>query len=177
MIIFSRLKSIFLMVILFTFFFSTYTAAEEYKWLKTSKYEKIFVYTDFNDCDFILAKLNETIKRSLLRYKIKATMSDSLAFQTTEEKGKSIREEIDPELTSGNKIILSIYGKCIEYRSAYIYQFDIRFGVMNNKYSQALLYSSPRHNVMGIDTTMGIDRIFRKLMADAVEDYISVNKK
>lgn len=172
----SRLKSIVLAVILFTFLVPAYTQAEEYKWLKTSKYKKIFVYTNFDNCDFIAGKLNETIKRTLLRYNIKSNISESLAFQTTEIKGKIIREELDPELTSHNKIILHIYGKCIEYKSAYIYQFDIHFALLNNKYSQALLYSSPQHNVMGVDTTAGIDRAFRKLMADAVADYISANK-
>ncbi len=173
---FFRFKSIILMAVLFTFFAAAHTQAEEYKWLKTSKFEKIFVYTDFNNCDFISDKLNETIKRTLLRYKIKATISDSLAFQTTEKRGKLIREEINPELTSGNKIILHIYGKCIEYNSAYVYQFDIRFGAINNKNSQAFLYSSPHHNVLGVDTFNGIDRAFRKLMEDAVKDYLSANK-
>ena len=174
---FSRFKSIILVTVLITFFIAAHTQAEEYKWLKTSKHEKILAYTDFNNCDFIAGKLNETIKRTLLRYNIKATLSDSLAFQTTEIRGKLIREEIDSELTSDNKIILHIYGKCIEYNSAYIYQFDIRFGVMNKKYSHALLYSSPQHNVMGVDTTSGIDRSFRKLMAAAVTDYLSANKE
>ena len=163
------------MVVLFSFLIAIYAQAEEYKWLKTSKYEKVFVHTDFNNCDFIEDKLTETIKRTLLSKKIKATISDSLAFQITEKRGKSIREEINAELTNNNKIILNIYGNCIEYNSAYIYQFDIRFGVMDKKYSQALLYTSPQHNVMGIDTSIGIDRKFRKLMADAVADYISAN--
>ena len=173
---FYRLKSITLMTVLFIFFVAAYTQAEEYKWLKTSKYEKIFIFTDFNNCDSIANKLNETIKRTLARYNIKATISDSLAFQTTFRGGKTVREEIDAELTANNKIILHIYGKCIEYKSAYIYQFDIHFAVLNSKYSQALLYSSPRHNVMGLDTTIGIDKIFRKLMDSAIKDYISANK-
>ena len=172
---FSRFKSVILMAILFTFFAAASTHAEEYKWLKTSNHEKIFVYTNFNNCDFISDKLNETIKRSLLRYNIKATISDSLAFQTTEKKGKITREVLNPELTSKNKIILHIYGKCIEYKSAHIYQFDIHFGTLNNKISQALLYSSPHHTVMGLDTMIGIDRAFRKLMEDAVNDYLSAN--
>jgi hypothetical protein len=173
---FTGFKLTILMAVLFTFFVTSYTQAEEYKWLKTSKIDNIFVYTDFNNCDFITDKLNETLKRTLLRYNIKATISDSLAFQTTVKRGKLIREELDPELTSDNKIILHIYGKCIEYKSAHIYQFDIHFGVLNRKYTQALLYSSPQHNVMGLDTMIGIDRAFRKLMEDAVEDYVSANK-
>ncbi len=174
--LFTMLKTITLITVFLIFVAPVYAQGEEYKWLKTSKYERIFVYTDFNNCDFIEAKLNETIKRTLSHYNIKATVSDSLAFQTTEKRGKIVREEIDPELISDGKIILNIYGKCVEYKSAYIYQFDIRFGVHNKKYSQALLYSSPQHNVMGVDTFTGIDRKFRKLMSDSVEDYISANK-
>lgn len=172
----SRLKTIVLLAVLFTFFIATHAQAEDYKWLKTSDYKKILVYTDFNNCDFIAEKLNETIKRTLLRYNIKATISDSLVFQTTERRGKTVKELIDEELTNDNKIILHIYGKCIDYNSAHIYQFDIHFASINKKNSQALLYSSPQHNVMGVDTVSGIDRAFRKLMADAVEDYISANK-
>ena len=173
---FSRLKMIIIMIFLFTFFVAIYTQAEEYKWLKTSKNEKIFVYTDLNDCDFIAEKINETIKRTLLHYNIKATISDSLVFQETSKMGKSTRELIDNELTAENKIILYVYGKCIEYKSAYIYQFDIHFATINDRYSQALLYSTPQHNVMGLDTNIGIDRAFRKLMEDAVADYLSANK-
>jgi hypothetical protein len=164
------------MAFLFTFLIATHTQAEDYKWLKTSNYKKIFVYTDFDNCDFMAGKLNETIKRTLLRDNIKATISDSLVFQTTEKRGKTVKELIDEEFTNDNKIILHIYGKCIEYNSAHIYQFDIHFASINKKYSQALLYSSPQHNVMGIDTVTGIDRAFRKLMTNAVDDYISANK-
>ena len=173
---FSRFKSVIMMTVLFISFTTAYAQAEEYKWLKTSKFEKIFVYTDFNNCDFIADKLNETIKRTFLRYNIKASISDSLAFQTTEKNGKITREEIDKSLTSDNKIITHIYGKCIEYKSAYIYQFDIHFGVLNSRYSQALLYSTPHHTVMGLDTMVGIDRAFRRLIEDAVSDYLSSNK-
>ena len=172
----SRFKSIILITIISTFFLASYTQAEEYKWLKTSNHKKIFVYTDFNNCDFIETKLIETIKRTLQRYNIKATISDSLAFQTTEKRGEIIREEINPELTSNNKIILNIYGKCIEYNSAYIYLFDIHFAQLNKKYTQALLYSSPQHNAMGVHTFNGIDRTFRKLMTDAVSDYLAANQ-
>ena len=172
----SRFKSIIMLAVIFTFFIATNTQAEDYKWLKTSDYKKIFVYTDFDNCDFIAAKLNETIKRTLLRYNIKAIISDSLVFQTTEKRGKAAKELIDEELTNDNKIILHIYGKCIEYNSAHIYQFDIHFAILNKKYSQALLYSTPQHNVMGIDTVSGIDRAFRKLMTNAVEDYLAANK-
>ena len=173
---FSRFKSIIPMVVLFAFTVTLHAQAEEYKWLKTSKYEKLFVYTDLNNCDFIADKINETIKRTLLRDNINATISDSLVFQIIEKKGKSTRELVDNELTAENKIILYVYGKCIEYKSAYIYQFDIRFAVINSRNSQALLYSSPQHNVMGLDTNIGIDRAFRKLMEDAVADYIAANK-
>ena len=173
---FNRFRPIILIAVLFTFLTAVNTRAEVYKWLKTSRYEKIFVYTDFNNCDFLADKLNETIKRTLARYDIKATISDSLAFRTTVKGGKTEREVIDDELTADNKIILHIYGKCIGYKSAYIYQFDIHFAVLNRKYSQALLYSSPQHNLMGLDTNIGIDRAFRKLMEDAAADYISANK-
>ena len=172
----SRLKSIILITIIFSFFIASYTQAEEYKWLKTSNHKKIFVYTDFNNCYFIETKLIETIKRTLQQHNIKATISDSLAFQTTEKRGKSVRELIDPELTSNNKIILHIYGKCIEYNSAYVYQFDIHFAQLNKKYTQALLYSSPQHNAVGVHTFTGIDRTFRKLMTDAVSDYLAANE-
>lgn len=172
----SRIKYLTIATLLLSLFVTVYAQAEEYKWLKTSKYEKLFVYTDLNNCDFIAAKINETIKRTLLRHNIKATISESLVFQTTGKPENSTRELIDEELTADNKIILHVYGKCIEYKSAYIYQFDIRFAVINKRYSQALLYSAPQHNVMGLDTIQGIDRAFRKLMEDAAADYLNANK-
>ena len=121
-------------------------------------------------------KLNETIRRTLSLSNIKPTISDSLVFQMTDKKGKSTKELIDNELIDAHKIILYIYGKCIEYHSAYIYQFDVHFAVIDKKYSQALLYSTPRHSVMGIDTIIGINRAFGRLMDDAVSDYLSANE-
>ena len=112
--IFSMLKSIILTAVLLGFIIQAHTHAEEYKWLKTSKYKKVLVYTDFNNCDFIDTKLKETIKRTLLSHDIESTISDSLAFQTTEKRGKITREELDPKLTSGNKIILYIH-PCFSY--------------------------------------------------------------
>ena len=99
---FNRFKSVILMAVLFTFFFAEHTQAEEYKWLKTPRYQKIFVYTDVENCDFMADKLNETIKRTLTRYKITATISDSLAFQTSVKGGNSVREVIDDDLTADN---------------------------------------------------------------------------
>ena len=171
----SRFKFTIPIVVLFTFIIAVSVQAEEYKWLKTSDHEKIFVYTDLDNCDFIAGKINETIKRTFLRDNIKATISDSLVFQKNDTQKESTRELIDNKLTAKNKIILYVYGKCIEYKSGYIYQFNVNFAVINNKYSQALIYSSPHHNAMGLDTTIGIDRAFRKLMNDAVTEYVAAN--
>lgn len=171
-----KLKPIILAAVLFTVIAPGYTQADEYKWLKTNKYEKIFVYTDFSECDLVADKINESIKRILLHSGIRPTISSSLVFQTTDRKDQSAKELIDQELTADHKIILYVYGKCIEYNSVYIYQFDVRFAVINNKYSLALLYSSPQHSVMGADTIRGIDRTFRKLFEEAVEDYLTANK-
>ena len=176
--VFSRLYtlgSIILSAVLFTVIIPGNTKANEYKWLKTNKYEKLFVYTDFSECDAIADRLNESVKRILLHSDIKPTISNSLAFQTINIGGKSIREVLDDELTSDHKIIMYITGKCIEYNSVYIYQFDIHFGIIDKNISEALLYSSPQHSVMGADTTSGMDRKFRQLMEDAVADYLSAN--
>ena len=173
---FSWFKSVVSAAVFLFFIVPAKTRADDYKWLKTTKYENIFVYTDFSECDSIADKLNETVKRTLLHADIKPTISNSLVFQTSSKGKQSTQELIDSELIAGNKIILYIYGKCIEYNSVYIYQFDINFAVVNNKYSQALLYSSPQHSVLGADTLRGIDRVFRRLMEDALEDYLSANK-
>ncbi len=178
--VFSRLHtlgSIILSAVLFTVIIPGNTQAGEYNWLKTNKYEKLFVYTDFSECDVIAARLNESVKRILMHSDIKPTISNSLVFQTINIGGKSVREMLDDELTSDHKIIMYVTGKCIEYNSVYIYQFDIHFGIIDKKISEALLYSSPQQSVIGADTISGMDRKFRKLMEDAVADYLSANRK
>jgi hypothetical protein len=143
---------------------------------KSPEHKTIFVITDFNECDFIAGKLNETVKKTFLRSNIKATISNSLVFQTTDESEDSVYELVDEELVGDNKIILHVYGKCIKYSSGFIYQFDVNFGVNDTDYSQALLYSTPRHSVIGVDSVMGIDRAFRILMQNVVDDYWSANR-
>ena len=170
-----RRSSIILSAALFIVFIPGSTQASEYKWLKTNKYEKLFVYTDFSECGAIADRLNESVKRILLHSDIKPTISNSLVFQTINIGGKSAREVLDDELTSDHKIIMYITGNCVAYNSVYIYQFDIHFGIIDNKISEALLYSSPRESVMGADTISGMDRKFRKIMEDAVADYLSAN--
>ena len=170
-----RLGSIILTAVLFTVIIPGSTRADEYKWLKTNKYEKIFVYTDFSECGVMADRLNESVKRILMHADIKPTISNSLVFQTINIAGKSVREMLDDDLTSDHKIIMYITGKCIEYNSVYIYHFDIHFGIIDKNISEALLYSSPQHSVMGADTTSGMDRKFRQLMEDAVADYLSAN--
>ena len=100
-----------------------------------------------------------------------------MAFKVTEKSTDSIYELLDDDLIRDNKIILHIFGKCIRYTSGHIYQFDIHFGVNNKKYSQAILYSTPRHSVIGVDSIMGIDRTFRELMKNVVDDYRAANQK
>ncbi len=173
----SGFKSILMLTAVFTLLSISYAQAEDYKWLKSPKYESIFVFADFRDCDFIADKLNEAVKRTFSRSNIITTISNSLVFQAIDKSENPVNELLDDELISNNKIILHIYGKCIEYRSVYIYQFDIHFGVIDKRYSQALLYSTPRHSVMGVDTIRDIDRTFRKLMQNAVDDYLAVNKQ
>ena len=172
----SKFRIVLIMAAVITFNLTSYTQAEEYGWLKSPGYESIFVFTDFSDCDFIVDKLNETVKRTFSRSNIKATISNSLVFNTTGESQNSVYELVDEALTSNNKIILYIYGKCIRYSSGFIYQFDVNFGVNDTKHSQALLYSKPRHSVIGVDSVMGIDRTFRSLMKNVVDDYLSANQ-
>lgn len=152
------------------------TSAAEFSWLKTENYKNILVYTDFNECNIIADRLNETVKRILSHSYIKPVISDSVVFMMTDNELTSVKELLDDELITDNKKILHIYGKCIKYNSAYLYQFDIHFGIIDKKISQALLYSSPQYSVLGIDVKSGIDIIFRKLLEDAVSDYLSANK-
>lgn len=173
----SRFKIILILTAVFILNATSYAQAETYEWLKSPDYESIFVYTDYNGCDFIADKLKETVKRTFSRSNIEATISNSLAFKTTDKSEDLVYELIDEELIGGNKIILNVYGKCIKYKSGFIYQFDLHFGVNNKKYSQALLYSTPRHSVMGIDTVMGIESAFRQLMQNAVNDYLVSNQQ
>ena len=171
---YSKFKSIFLLTALVTFIVPVHTQADEYKWLKTSKYEKIFVYTDLKECDFVANQLNE-IRGVLSHSKIKPTISDSLIFQSTDEEEKSLIEVMTHKLIDNQKIFLYIYGKCVEYGSVYIYQFEIHFAILDKKYSNALLYSLPQHSVIGADTIFGIKKTFRKLVENAVADYLSAN--
>lgn len=177
-----RLKKILLFTAIVALYAASYAQAENYEWLKSPEYESIFVLTDFEDCDFMSDKLNETVKRTFLSSKIKATISNSLVFHTTDESGNPVFEFLgdgssSDKLIRNNKIILHIYGKCIKYNSGFIYQFNIHFGVNNKKYSQALLYSTPQHSVVGIDSIMSIERTFRELMKQVVDDYCSANQQ
>ncbi len=174
---FSRLLSIFTAAVFILLIIPAGTQAKEYKWLNTKDYKNVFVHTDFNQCDFIEKNLNETIKRTIMREGIDPTISESLVFKITRFGDEEKRELIDKELTSGNKIIFYVYAKCIEYGSVYIYQFDVDFAVMDSRHSQALIYSTPRHSVMGADSPRGMDKIFRKLMKEAVDDYVAANAK
>lgn len=172
---YSKFKSALLLVAITVLIAPVEIEADQYKWLKTREYGKIFIYTDFEDCDFIAKELFQTIRVVLLRSKIKPTISNSLVFQSTGEDKISIRELLNEDLIDKQKIFIHIYGKCIEYDSVYIYQFSIHFAKFDNKYSNALLYSSPEHNVMGADKFYGIKRAFKKIMEDAVTDYLSAN--
>ena len=172
----SKFRTILLLTIILALQVTSYAQADEYEWLKSPAYETIFVFTDFKECEFMADKLNETVQRTFSRANIKTTVSNSLVFKTTNENRSSVYELVDEELTGNNKIILYIYGKCIRYASGFIYQFDINFGVNDTTYSQALLYAAPRHSVIGVDSLMGIDRTFRTLMKNAVDDYCSANQ-
>lgn len=151
--------------------------SEAYEWLKSPGFESIFVYTDFKECDFIAEKLSETVKRTFSRSSIRATISNSLIFKTEADSNDSVYELVDEELTGNNKIILHIYGKCVKYSSGFVYQFDINFGVNDAKHSQALLYATPRHSVIGVDSITGIDSAFRTLMRNVVDDYWFANQE
>lgn len=173
----SGLKTILILTAVFTLLSTSFTQAEEYEWLKSNNFESIFVFTDFNGFDFIADKLDETVKRTFSRSNIKATISNSMTFKATDKNEEPTYELLDDDLVDNNKIILHIYGKCIKYNSGFIYQFDIHFGVKNIKYSQALLYSTPQHSVVGVDSVFGIEKTFRELMKNVVDDYLSANQK
>ena len=173
----SKFKIILILTAIFTLQVISSAHAENYEWLKSPDYESIFVVTDYNGCDFIADKLNEAVTRTFSSSNIKATISNSMSFQTTGKGEDSVYELVDEKLISNKKIILHVYGKCIKYGSGFIYQFDINFGVNDQKYSQALLYATPRHSVMGVDTVMSIERSFRSLMQNVVNDYVSSNQQ
>ena len=68
---FTRSRFIILMILtaVFTFHATSYAQVEEYEWLKSPDHESIFVFTDFNGCDFISDKLNETVERIVFTFK------------------------------------------------------------------------------------------------------------
>lgn len=173
----SVFKKILTITAVVTLYAVSYAQAENYEWLKSPNYETIFVYMDLNGCDFIADKLNETVKRTFSSSNITATISNSMAFQTTGKDETAAYELLDENLISEDKIILHVYGKCMKYGSGFLYQFDLHFGVNKKKYSQALLYSTPRHSAMGVDTVMSIERTFRALMENVVNDYLSSNQQ
>lgn len=173
----SKFRIILILAVVVTLHMPSFAQADDYEWLKSPEYKSIFVFTDFKECDFMAGKFTEAVKRTFSRSNIKATISNSLAFQTTEAGDDLVFELLDEELTGNNKIILYVYGKCVKYNSGFIFQFDIHFGVINQKYSQALLYTTPRHSVIGVDTIMGIERTFRDLIKNAVDDYCTANQQ
>ena len=173
----SRFKSALLAALIAAIILPAQLHAENYKWLKTRDYEKIFIFTDFEECDFMAKDLYRTLRVVLSRAKIKPTISNSLVFHSEEKNGRSIRELLDQELIDNRKIFIHIYGKCIEYDDVIIYQFSIHFARFDNKYSSPLLYSTPEHNVMGAENYYGIKNAFKKLIEDAVEDYVAANTK
>lgn len=172
----SFFKPIFLLTVFTVFMLPPWLHADEYKWLKSPKYKNLLVYTDFKECGFLKADLKETVKRLLMRSQIRPTMSDSLVFLSGGEGEETANELIDAELTDRKKIFFHIYGRCIEYGSVYIYQFDIHFARFDGNHSTALLYSKPQHRLVGADKIMRIKMLFRKLVEDALEDYVSSNK-
>jgi hypothetical protein len=151
--------------------------AGEYKWLKTSNHQTVLVFADIKECGQLSGYIKDTIKVILSRSDIKATISDSLVFQSEEEGGGFSLELMNSKLIEDGKIIFYVYGRFLEYGSALIYQFDINFATYDNKSSQALIYSSPGHSVFGADSVSGIKRKFKRLMEDAATDYISSNKE
>jgi len=165
-----------LMIVFILIISSAYSKANEYKWLKTTDYKNLLVYSDFKDCGIVAKHLNETIRITLLRSELKPVISDSLVFQSNDEGGKSVLELMNNKLIENNKIILYVYGRCIEYGSAYIYQFDINFAIFDNKHSQAMLYATPKHSAMGAESINGMKKVFKKLIEEAAADYVSANK-
>ncbi len=171
------LYSSILIVLTLNIFSASVSGAVEYKWLKTSNYQTVLVFADIKECGQLSGYMKDTIKVILSRSDIKATISDSLVFQSEEEGGGFTLELMNSKLIEDRKILFYVYGRCIEYGSALIYQFDINFATYDNKSSQALIYSSPRHSVFGADSVNGIKRKFKKLMEDATIDYLSSNKE
>lgn len=172
-----RFRTVFIPAIVVVLQLAYCAQAQEYEWLKSPEYESIFVFTELKECDCITDELKETVVRTFSRSNIKATVSNSFIFKAAKDSDDSAFELVDEELIGNSKIILHIYGKCVRYGSGFIYQFDINFGVNDTKHSQALLYATPRHSVIGVDSLTGIDRVFRMLMRNAVDDYRSANQQ
>lgn len=169
------LFTLFLFVFTLLFFKASVSDAGEFKWLKTSNYQTVLVFADVKECGQLSGYMKDTIKVLLSRSDIKATISNSLVFQSEEGSGLTM-ELMNSKLIENHKILFYVYGRCLDYGSALIYQFDINFATYDNNSSQALIYSSPRHSVLGADSVNGIKRKFKKLMEDAVADYVSTNK-
>jgi hypothetical protein len=165
-----------LIVFTFIIFSASASHAGEYKWLKTPNYQTVLVFADVKECGQLSGYIKDTIKVVLSRSGIKASISDSLVFQSVEEGEGFTMELMNGKLIEDSKILFYVYGRCIEYGSALIYQFNINFATYDNRSSQALIYSSPGHSVVGADSVNGMKRKFKRLMEDAAADYISSNK-
>jgi hypothetical protein len=164
-----------LIVFAFIIFNASVSDAGEYKWLRTPNYQTVLVFADIKECGQLSGYMKDTIKVVLSRSDVKASISDSLVFQS-EEGGGLTMELMNSKLIEDNKILFYVSGRCLEYGSALIYQFDINFATYDNKSSQALIYSSPGHSVFGADSVNGIKKKFKKLIENAVADYVSSNK-
>jgi len=171
----SKVKSIIVLAVFATFIVPKNTLADEYKWLKASNYENIFVYTNFEQCTIAENQLTETIKGVLLRSRIQPSISKILTYQLTDENGKPRNEFLVHELTKNKKVFLYVVGGCHEQDSGYLYKFGINFAIIEEEYLHTLLHESPDYGVMGTNDIDGINKILRTQIENAVADYLSAN--
>ena len=170
----SKVKSIIVLTVFAIFIASKYTQADEYKWLKSSNYDNIFVYTSFSSCAIAENQLTKSLEGVLLRTRMQAFISKDPPIISVINKEGKFDHFLRHKLVENKKIFLRVDAQCQKYDSVYIYRFGINFAILD-EYGNILLHASPDHGAAGINTIDGINTVFRTIVEDAVANYLSAN--
>jgi len=171
----SKVNLTLVLALIATFVASEYTQAADYECLKTVDYNNIFVDADFSSCAVAEQQLKKSLEGVLIRSRVKPYISQRPPLLIVEEEGKPDSFLIH-ELVKNKKRFLYAYVFCSAYKSSYVYKADVRFGVVDED-RNVLLFAQPDHFVVGIQDIDGIDTGFRKIVENAIADYLSANMK
>lgn len=150
---------------------------EKYSHLKADDYNNIFVYKNFSKCVVAEKELTKSLEGVLLRSRLDAFITEGPPVRKiVSEEGEHQGKFLIHKLVKNKKIFFSAYAMCDEYRSVYIYNFELNFGIVDERFN-ILFYAEPCYGAIAIQTLDDLDASFRKAVEDAVADYLSANSK